>query len=212
MLILALLVGCGKKSAELIGCNAITDCYGACKDQPCIDGCLARGTAGGQARFRELATCTVKNECSTDECLAQKCAAELTACAADVAAEPAAQPAHAAGGELVTQLAGKWLGRAEVFTNYSFEGDSVKRILQIGSTGMSGHTTYSDGFSEVGKASQDGDVLVLTWDRFTFSTGPTTERYRVEWVDFIDDKHTPQLTNLACTAPSGCTIVLTKLR
>ena len=128
-------------------------------------------------------------------------------------AEPAPPPPGNTGA-LVPQLVGRWLGRAEVFTHYTFTPDGkVTRTLQIGSTGYSGHTVYSDGPAEHGTASQDGDVLVLTWDALSFTTGPNSERYRVGWIDYIDYKHTPELTMIGCQPNNNheCTLLLTKL-
>ena len=141
---------------------------------------------------------------------------EVAACANDtapVAVAPSPGDPSPASGPLLPQLIGNWRGRAEVFTNYTFIADgSVTRTLQVSSMGgITGHVTYTDGPSERGTATESEGVLVLTWDTQTFTTGPSTERYRVDFVDFIDYKHTPQLTNLDCTSRQ-CTILLTTLR
>ena len=213
LIAISILAACGKdhraKPAAALNCPKVLECYGACSDEPCRDGCIARATPDAKATTLALVQCMANSSCRDQDCITTNCNAELVGCAGDPATAGAA---GGAGGTDVQALVGDWLGRAEVFTHYVIDADGgVRRWLRVGTTGYSGHTTYTDGLEEHGTLTQDGDAVVFTWKHLDFSKRGT-ERFGVTWVDFIDYKHTPKLTDLDCTATTEeeCAILLTK--
>src|SRR5436305_2041529 len=149
-LILAVLaIGCGKGASAGITCGQVFQCVAACNnDSACSDGCLARATAPAHVLMAGFADCLGQHGCKDEDCIRASCGQEFAACGADVATGPVfgatAAPANSSG-ELVTALAGRWLGRAAEFTTYELDGaGNVNRWLRVGTSGTSGHTTYTD--------------------------------------------------------------------
>jgi len=72
-----------------LDCPGIFDCASLCADgdDPCVNACIARGSADANARATDVVTCALAYGCTDETCLGASCASELAACAGTTPAD-----------------------------------------------------------------------------------------------------------------------------
>lgn len=192
----------------LAGCNASSDCFGACVDgadpgsRAAVDGLLQCNANGGGGCDAELAACRGDGDSS----------GSVAAAPGPIAPEQPGQPHSTA--DLLPWMTGSWIGSRHQFVFY---GDGRVRRSAAGAMVEDHPGTVDDRqcaavANELGTVRQEGDLLIMEFGDNSSNTcgiretaSAFTVRYRITWFDnaYDDDPYLQLiLVDLDCTAGS----------
>lgn len=197
----------GGATESALTCVGVFDCAVKCpdNDDPCSDGCLAKGTPDAKASVDAIVACYTQFNCEDEACFSENCSATLDACVKPVAGKSFTGDAPA--GNVPAGLVGKWYSHGEL---WEFEVDgSVSHGSSVDTSGC------ATGSLESGTAVAGDDTLTIyfTTGGVSVCGGSSSEPYTANTQEFTYRLSTYQLddgpheklslTDVACVAKAN---------